>query len=162
MHHRALFTALALALALPAFAQDNTQPPPASGASMPDPSATSEQSASDSTAANDSSSADTTSTTTTPHHRHHRRAPPPPQSADSVGGADSTPSNNPAYNANTAGLSGNEPKVVAYQYSNRLKHYPAVDRGHVPGDPPVIRHDDDQAPVPNPTTTAVTVPPSTK
>lgn len=157
MNHRIIVTALALALALPAFAQENTSQPQQQGtdqASPADPSAGAPPS-SDTT---DTGTADTNPSANTSH-RHHRRPPLPPQTADNVGGADSTPSNNPAYNANTARLSGNEPKVVAYQYSNRLKHYPAVDRGHVAGDPPVINHDDDQAPVPNPTTTQVTVPP---
>ncbi len=61
-------------------------------------------------------------------------------------------------NANMA-LSGNEPKVVAYQNSSRMKSYPAVDHGHVPGDPPIIDHSGDQTPV-TPTSTHITVPPS--
>lgn len=62
-------------------------------------------------------------------------------------------------NANAA-FTGNEPKVVAYQRSGRMKHYPVVDPGHVAGDPPIIDHSSDLAPVPS-TTTAITVPPAT-
>jgi glucose/arabinose dehydrogenase len=62
-------------------------------------------------------------------------------------------------NANMA-LTGNEPRIVAYQESPGMKSYPAVDPGHVPGDPPVIDHNADQAGVP-PTTTTITVPPPT-
>jgi hypothetical protein len=61
-------------------------------------------------------------------------------------------------NANMA-LTGNEPRIVAYQESPGVKAYPAVDHGHVPGDPPIIDHAADQASVP-PTSTAITVPPS--
>ena len=38
------------------------------------------------------------------------------------------------------------------------KVYPTVDRGHVPGDPPVIDHSFDIAPVTNPTTSVATIP----
>jgi hypothetical protein len=62
------------------------------------------------------------------------------------------------YNSTAAAMTGNEPKSVAYQYSNRMKSYPAVDHGHVAGDPPVIDHSGDQAPV-TPTHTTINVPP---
>jgi len=143
-----LATSLALALALPAFAQQDTTPP----TDQAPPADQASPSGSTDSMANDSAPA--------PHHRHHRRAPSPAQSSDNVGGADSTPSNSPDYNANTARLTGNEPKVVAYQHSNRQKHYPAVDHGHVAGDPPVIDHSGDQAEVATPTHTTITVPPS--
>jgi hypothetical protein len=58
-------------------------------------------------------------------------------------------------------LTGNEPGTAAYQASpNREKRFPAVDHGHVHGDPPVIDHSADHAQV-APTTTSVTVPPPT-
>jgi len=63
------------------------------------------------------------------------------------------------YNSANEALTGNEPKDVAYWSSNQEKTYPAVDHGHVPGDPPVINHNDDQAPVNDPTTTKITIPP---
>jgi len=56
-------------------------------------------------------------------------------------------------------LTGNEPRIVAYQGSPNFKSYPTVDPGHVPGDPPVIDHAADQAGSPTPTHTTVTVPP---
>jgi hypothetical protein len=56
-------------------------------------------------------------------------------------------------------LTGNEPGTAAYQNSDDVKPYPAVDHGHVPGDPAVINHKDDQATVGNPTKTTITVPP---
>ncbi len=54
-------------------------------------------------------------------------------------------------------LTGNEPRIVAYQESPGVKAYPTVDPGHVPGDPPVIDHSADQAGVP-PVSTTITVP----
>jgi curli biogenesis system outer membrane secretion channel CsgG len=61
-------------------------------------------------------------------------------------------------NANMA-LTGDEPRIVAYQGSPQFKTYPSVDTGHVPGDPPVIDHSADRAGSPTPTTTTITIPP---
>jgi opacity protein-like surface antigen len=55
---------------------------------------------------------------------------------------------------------GSDPKHQAYWSSDQQRSYPAVDHGHVPGDPPVINHNDDQTPVANPTKTTITIPPS--
>ena len=40
-------------------------------------------------------------------------------------------------------LTGDDAKTAAYQASSRQKVYPAVDHGHVPGDPPIIDHSGD-------------------
>jgi hypothetical protein len=137
----ALVASLALAFAAPAFAQDTT--PPSSN-----PSDASDMSM--------SSGMDDSSTAPATPRRHHRRASSAP-AASGIGSA--PPSDNPQYNANTANLTGNEPEVRAYQKSDRQRSYPSVDHGHVAGDPPVIDHSSDQAPVDNPTHTSVAVPP---
>jgi hypothetical protein len=59
-----------------------------------------------------------------------------------------------------AATNGDDPKEAQYQKSGRMKSYPAVDHGHVAGDPPVIDHSGDQAPVANPTHTTIAVPPT--
>ncbi|HTA66084.1 MAG TPA: hypothetical protein VK753_11315 [Xanthomonadaceae bacterium] len=64
------------------------------------------------------------------------------------------------YNPAAMALTGDDAKTAAYQNSDRVKSYPPVDHGHVPGDPPVIDHSSDQAPVPNPTSATITVPPT--
>jgi len=63
------------------------------------------------------------------------------------------------YNPAAEALTGNEPREQAYWHSDQQKSYPAVDHGHVPGDPPVINHNDDQTPVTSPTKTTITIPP---
>jgi hypothetical protein len=65
------------------------------------------------------------------------------------------------YNPAAERLTGNEPGVAAYQASNadKYRNYPAVDHGHVHGDPPVIDHSGDHAQV-APTTTTIAVPPT--
>jgi hypothetical protein len=134
--HLILAASIALAFAAPAFAQDSTQPTPA-------PPATDQQAAP--TDAQSSSSDQQPSGT--PHHRarHHRAV----QNSPSGG-----------YNPAAERLTGNEPGTAAYQKSDAVKSFPAVDRAHVHGDPPVIDHSGDQAPVANPTKTDITVPPS--
>jgi hypothetical protein len=134
--------AIGLALALPAFAQDQTAPQPS-----PAPTTPSDQQAtpSDQQAATDTSSQTTTDTSQPPprHARHSRKF--------------SNGSQN--YNPAATALSGNEPGTAAYQASNREKAYPAVDHGHVPGDPPIIDHSGDHATVPDPTHATISVPP---
>ena len=63
------------------------------------------------------------------------------------------------YSPAAMALTGDDAKTANYQNSDRTKSYPAVDHGHVPGDPPVIDHSGDQAPVANPTSATITVPP---
>lgn len=125
-----LATSLALAFAAPAFAQDS-QTPPASPAD--DQSAPADSQAMGS---------DTQQPAPKLRHRHvsHRQA---------------SQGRNPAAER----LTGNEPGTAAYQASNREKSYPAVDHGHVSGDPPVIDHSGDHTPV-TPTSTTINVPPT--
>jgi len=133
-----LAASIALALAAPVFAQDNSQ-------AAPPASQTNDQSAPDQAAPADSSSMNSDAqqpASTAPRHRmRHRTA---------------GRQHNPA----AEGLTGNEPGTAAYQASNRVKRYPAVDHGHVAGDPPIIDHSADQAPVANPPATTITVPPT--
>ena len=126
-----LAASLALAIAAPAFAQDGTQSMPASPAS--------DQASADS----QPMSSDAQQAPMPMRHRHvmHRRM--------------MSQGHNPAAER----LTGNEPGTAAYQASNREKSYPAVDHGHVSGDPPVIDHSGDHAPVANPTSATITVPP---
>jgi glucose/arabinose dehydrogenase len=123
-----LAASIALAFAAPAFAQDSQTPPPPAPADQAAPADSQPMNA----------DVQPPATTAKPHRTKHHRA-----SGHS--------------NANMA-LTGNEPRIVAYQESPGMKSYPAVDPGHVPGDPPIIDHNADQAGVP-PTTTTITVPP---
>lgn len=137
-----LAASLALALASTAFAQDSTSSNQGSSSVSSDqPVAADSQSAMNSDGSNMRTGSQQSAPA--PSHRHHHRH--MAQQKDN--------------HADTA-LSGNEPKVIAYQQSDRMKSYPAVDHGHVAGDPPVIDHSGDQASVPNPTRTAITVPPT--
>ena len=129
-----LAASIAFALANPAFAQDNSQtapPPPPEDQAVP----------ADSPAM---SSDDQQPAPTTKHHRarHHR----------------ATGSHLAAHMDAHLALTGDEPRIVAYQGSPHFKSYPAVDPGHVPGDPPVIDHSADRATVP-PSATKIIVPP---
>jgi hypothetical protein len=65
------------------------------------------------------------------------------------------------YSPAAMALTGDDAKTAAYQASGRQKAYPAVDHGHVPGDPPIIDHSGDQMAV-APTSTTITVPPSSR
>lgn len=132
-----LAASIALALAAPAFAQDNPQTTPAAPADDQAQAAPADSQSMNSDA--------TQPAATTRHHRvkHHR----------------ATRQSNAHVAAHMA-LTGNEPRIVAYQTSDRVKTYPAIDRGHVPGDPPIIDHSGDQAPT-TPTSTSITIPPST-
>ena len=136
MKNRMILAAgIALALTTSAFAQDNTAPMPATQADQQ-------------TAPADSQPMDADAQppmANTKHRTRHHRA-----------GANSHMA---AHMGAHMALTGDEPRIVAYQNSNRVKNYPAVDPGHVPGDPPVINHSHDQAGAP-PTSTTVTVPPS--
>ena len=134
--HLILAASVALAFAAPAFAQDNTQPMPASN--------TDDQAAPvDSQRMN----SDSPQRSYAPrHHARHRR----PRN-DSLSGS---------YNPAAERLTGNEPGTAAYQQADAEKRYPAVDHAHVQGDPPVIDHSGDKATVANPTKTDITIPPS--
>jgi hypothetical protein len=125
-----LAASLALALAAPAFAQDSSQTTPASQAS-------------DQAASSDSQSMDSGAKKPASHHRVKHHA------------SNSSSQYSPAAMA----LTGDDAKTAAYQASDRQKAYPAVDHGHVPGDPPIIDHSGDQASVATPTHTTITVPP---
>ncbi len=131
MNRTVIAAALALAFATTAFAQDDTQTAPAMPAGDQSMPADSQPMNSD------AMNSDSASRPAKPM-RHRRMA---------------------AHNNANMALSGNEPKVVAYQNSSRMKSYPAVDHGHVPGDPPIIDHSGDQAPV-TPTSTHITAPPT--
>jgi hypothetical protein len=126
--HLILTASLALAIATPAFAQDNSQSTPNSNQS-----------------ADVQSSGDSQSNTGDAQQRHHHAR---------------NRQTGQQYNPAAEALTGNEPREQAYWHSDQQKTYPAVDHGHVPGDPPVINHNDDQTPVPNPTKTTITIPPS--
>jgi len=137
MKSRIAFAAgLALALALPAFAQDDTQNTPSGATTAP---ATAPQES-----ATDMQPADTTQPPVR-HVRHSRKY------------ANDSSHFSPA----AMSLTGNEPGTAAYQASNRDKYasYPVPDRAHVPGDPPVIDHSGDHATVADPTHTSISVPP---
>lgn len=136
--HAILAASLALALSTSAFAQDKAAPMPA-----PVP-------ADDQAAPADSppmaSDAQQPVANTKHRTRHHHRA---------------SGSNNAHMSAHMdahMALTGDESRIVAYQGSPHFKNYPAVDPGHVLGDPPVIDHSADRAVVP-PTATKVVVPP---
>ena len=63
------------------------------------------------------------------------------------------------YNKAAMALTGEDAKTAAYQSSDRQKTYPTTDRAHVPGDPPIIDHSDDQVAV-TPTSSKITIPPN--
>jgi hypothetical protein len=128
-----LAASIALALAAPAFAQDN--PPP-----TPTPAPADDQ------AAPADAAADTTPApkAVRRHRTRHARV---------------NNSHMAAHMDAHLALTGDEPRIVAYQGSAHFKNYPAVDPGHVPGDPPVIDHSMDRAGSPAPTKTTVVVPP---
>ena len=125
-----LAASIALAFAAPAFAQDSQTPPPAPPTDQAAP-------------ADETTNADmqTPAPVVTRHGTRHVNN-----------------SHMAAHMGAHMALTGNEPRIVAYQESPGMKSYPAVDPGHVPGDPPIIDHNADQASVP-PTTTTITVPP---
>ncbi|HTD28625.1 MAG TPA: hypothetical protein VK660_04490 [Xanthomonadaceae bacterium] len=126
-----LAASLALALTAPVFAQNSSQMGPGS--------ATTDQAApADSQSPNSDASQPRSS-------RHHHSK---PRQASQQ------------YNPAAERLTGDEPGTAAYQASDREKTFPAVDRAHVPGDPPIIDHSADKAPVQNPTTTTITIPPT--
>ncbi len=127
-----LAVGLALALASPAFAQDSQNAPANQASDQAAP------------ADSQSTNSDAQQSTTKVKHRrvkHH------------------APSSSSQYSPAAMALTGDDAKTAAYQASNRQKAYPAVDHGHVPGDPPIIDHSGDQMGVP-PTSTSITVPPS--
>lgn len=128
-----LAASIALVLAAPAFAQYNTQATPPASQAAPDQTAPADSPSMSSDARQPAA--------TGPHHRMRHR-----QSGRHSSAAE--------------GLTGNESGTAAYQASNRVKNYPAVDHGHVAGDPPVIDHSGDQTPVANPTAATITVPPT--
>ena len=132
-----LAASIALALTTPAFAQDNPQPMPAPSADAPMAPANSQPMNAD---------AQPPMANTKHRTRHHRAT-----------GANN--SHMAAHMGAHMALTGDEPRIVAYQGSPHFKRYPAVDRGHVPGDPPVIDHSADRAGSPAPTTTTIAVPP---
>jgi hypothetical protein len=127
-----LAASIALAFSSPAFAQDNPTPPATPA---------------DQAAPTDSQDAQTAPPPVAKAKKHHR-------ARHVVASANTT-----AYDNANMRLSGNEPRIVAYQGSPNFKAYPPVDPGHVPGDPPVINHDADRAGSPTPTHTTITVPP---
>lgn len=63
------------------------------------------------------------------------------------------------YSKAAMALTGDDARTAAYQASDRQKSYPAIDHAHVPGDPPIIDHSDDQAAV-TPTSSKITIPPN--
>lgn len=131
--HLPVAVSIALALAMPAFAQETAQQPPAptSGDQQPP-------------------SSDSQPTTTgnqdqaRPRRARHRQATQPTQ----------------RYSSAAMALTGEDRKTADYQASDRQKTYPAVDHGHIPSDPPVIDHSDDRMAVANPTTATITIPPA--
>lgn len=131
-----LAASIALAFTTSAFAQDSTQAMPAAPADEQAAPADSQPMAAD----------DQQPVVNTKHVTRHHHA----------SGANN--SHMAAHMGAHMALTGNEPRIVAYQMSHRMKSYPAVDPGHVPGDPPVIDHSHDQAGAP-PTSTTITVPP---
>ena len=125
-----IFTlSLALAFTAPAFAQDNQD---AQAAQVDDQAAPADSRSMGSDAPQPASRMR--------HHRakHHRAS---------------------GYSPAAMALTGGDATTAAYQNSNRQKSYPSVDRGHVPGDPPVIDHSGDQIGVATPTHTTISVPP---
>ena len=132
-----LAASIALAFTTSAFAQDNTQPMPAPPADDQMAPADSQPMASDAQLLS----------TTTPHRMKHHRT------------SGSHHSHMAAHMGAHMALTGDEPRIVEYQGSQHFKNYPAVDHGHVPGDPPVIDHSADRAGSRAPTTTTIAVPP---
>ena len=128
-----LAASLALAFAAPAFAQ-GSQAPPASAAADQSAPADSQAMGSD------------TQPPALRKKRHHHRT---MQSQRGPNG----------YNPAAEHLTGNEPGTAAYQASPALDKYKSipVDHGHVHGDPPVIDHSGDHAPVADPTHTTIPV-----
>lgn len=137
--HMILAASIALAFTTSAFAQDNTAPAADNSAPMQADESTAPA------APADSQPMDAQPPMPNTKHRTRRAA---------------NSSHMAAHMGAHMALTGDEPRIVAYQKSNRVKSYPAVDPGHVPGDPPVIDHSHDQAGSPTPTSTTVTVPPS--
>jgi hypothetical protein len=123
---------LALALATPAFAQDSQNTPA--------------NQASDQAAPADSQPANSDAQQPAKKVKHHR--------------AKHYASSSSGYSPAAMALTGDDAKTAAYQASNREKAYPAVDHGHVPGDPPIIDHSGDHMAV-APTSTTISVPPAT-
>ena len=132
-----LAASIALAFTTPAFAQDNAQPMPAPQADDQMAPADSQPMASD---------AQPMATTTPRRMKHHRAS-------------GSNNSHMAAHMGAHMALTGDERRIVEYQGSPHFKNYPAVDHGHVPGDPPVIDHSADRAGSQAPTTTTIAVPP---
>ena len=132
-----LAASITLAFTTSAFAQNNAQPMPAPQADDQMAPADSQPMASD---------AQPMSTTMPRRMKHHRAS-----------GANN--SHMAAHMGAHMALTGDERRIVEYQGSPHFKNYPAVDHGHVPGDPPVIDHSADQAGSQSPTTTTIAVPP---
>ena len=129
-----LAASIALAFAVPAFAQTYSSSPPASAATdQPAP------------ADSQPASSDTQQPPAKPRHRHVRHV-------SGVRGPN-------GYNPAAERLTGNEPGTAAYQANPAADKYSniPVDHGHVHGDPPVIDHSGDHAPVPDPTHTTIPV-----
>lgn len=155
-----LVASLALALAGPAFAQDSySNPSPAQRTDQqppvdPEAAPTDEQMTPTETATTDTA---TTTTTTDTAMADNQTAVPTPRVDLSGTAAVIAPSVPPIISPNAP------PKVAANHYDPRKdlqpKIYPTVDRGHVEGDPPIIDHSKDIAPVMEPTTSSVSVVP---
>jgi len=156
-----LVASLALALAGPAFAQDSysSQPQPQTEDQQPPVDAeaapTDEQMTPTETATTDT--ATTTTTTADTAMADNQTAVPTPR-ADLAGTAAVIAPSVPPI------ISANAPQPVAATHYDprkdlKQKVYPTVDRGHVAGDPPVIDHSKDIAPVMEPTTSSVSVVP---
>jgi hypothetical protein len=128
-----LAASIALAFAVPAFAQSYSSSPPASPAS-------------DQAAPADTQPASSDTQQPTPMKKRHHRV---MQGQRGPNG----------YNPAAERLTGNESGVAAYQASDgdKYRNYPPVDHGHVHGDPPVIDHSGDHATVPDPTHTTLPV-----
>lgn len=153
-----LVASLALALAGPAFAQDSysnpSQPQTEDQKPPVDPEAapTDEQ-----MMPTDTATTDTATTTTDTAITDNQTAVPTPKADLSGTAAVIAPSVPPI-------ISANAPQPVAANHYDprkdlQQKVYPTVDRGHVEGDPPVIDHSKDIAPVMEPTTSSVSVVP---
>lgn len=162
MNSRLIIVAsLALALAGPAFAQDSysnqSQPQTEDPQPPVDPEAapTDEQMTPTDTATTDT--ATPTMTTADTAMADNQTAVPTPKVDLSGTAAVIAPSVPPIISPNAP------PKVAANHYDPRKdlqqKVYPTVDRGHVEGDPPIIDHSKDIAPVTEPTTSSVSVVP---
>ena len=145
MNNRMILAAsIALAVTSSAFAQDNSQPmpaPPAGDQMAPAPQADDQMAPPDSPPM--AADAKQPMANTKHRTRHHGTA---------------NNSHMAAHMGAHMALTGDEPRIVAYQGSPHFKNYPAVDPGHVPGDPPVIDHSADRAAV-SPTATKVMLPP---